>query len=575
MAARRSTSIHSGQIVLAELAALALLLAALSGTPVGWLAGVPVAVALAVLGFGRWRRRWWYAWLGTALRYASRPRTLPAGSGPQALLDLVVPGARVYQLDGYGVLEDGSGMSAVLELGDPTSLVSDAPLVLPSPVPLLPPAGPDAPAVQVQLLVSGSPAPALRAAAGIPATSYRQLTEGRTAADQRAYLAVRVLRDGAGWPDAELHRALTGALRRIRRRLTQDQLPHRPLGTESTLATFADLAQHRGGAPVREGWPGLHVGGLRQACLRLGRFSALRPELAGQLVARLLAGPALVTTVSLAASRQGVDVVVRLAVPDAAALGTAVQVVRRLLGSVGLSVTRLDGQQLAGLAGTLPLGLVGEPGPVGALADSPMELPGAGVVLGRNRHGQPVALRLVRPEPTRAVLVGGVRAAQLVTLRALALGVHVVVQTGEPHAWEPFLRAVSLPSDAIALVPAGHPVPLTPAGPFAPQLVVLDQDPAQDLAGPWRTILVVRPDLGAGDVATLARADLVILQPLSPTEAALAGATLGLGDGQEWLTRIGADLVGVVNRRTIRFARLAATPLELQLVGAPERVATA
>src|SRR2546430_10904097 len=105
MAVRRPASVHSGQIVLAELAASALLLGALSGTPAGWLAGAPVAVALAVLGFGRWRHRWLYEWLGTALRYASRPRTLPAGAGPQALLDLVIPGARVYQLDGYGVLD--------------------------------------------------------------------------------------------------------------------------------------------------------------------------------------------------------------------------------------------------------------------------------------------------------------------------------------------------------------------------------------------------------------------------------------------------------------------------------------
>src|SRR2546423_1759944 len=104
MAARRSTSIHSGQIVLAELAALALLLAALSGTPVGWLAGVPVAVALAVLGFGRWRRPWWFGWLGPALGFASGPRSLPGGSGPQALLGLGGPGARVFQVSGFGVL---------------------------------------------------------------------------------------------------------------------------------------------------------------------------------------------------------------------------------------------------------------------------------------------------------------------------------------------------------------------------------------------------------------------------------------------------------------------------------------
>ena len=84
---------------------------------------------------------------------------------------------------------------------------------------------------------------------------------------------------------------------------------------------------------------------------------------------------------------------------------------------------------------------------------------------------------------------------------------------------------------------------------------------------------MVRDRLDSGDVDTLARADLVILQPLSPSEAALAGGALGLGDGQEWLARIGSDMIGLVNRQAVRFARLAATPLERQLVGTPKRVA--
>ena len=63
--------------------------------------------------------------------------------------------------------------------------------------------------------------------------------------------------------------------------------------------------------------------------------------------------------------------------------------------------------------------------------------------------------------------------------------------------------------------------------------------------------------------ARVGRADLVVLQPLRPGEAALAGATLGLGEGQEWLTKIRADMVGMVNRRTVRFALLSPTPLEL------------
>jgi hypothetical protein len=392
-------------------------------------------------------------------------------------------------------------------------------------------------------------------------------------------LAVRVLRDDSGWSGDDLRRALAGTVRRVRRRLDQERIPHRPLGHEAILAALADLAHHHPAGPVRESWPGLYAGGLRQASLRIGHLAPLRPELAEQVVPRLLAVPATAVTVSLAASRTGADLVVRVAAPNAAGLATVVQAVRRLLGAVGLAVRRMDGEHLDGLAATLPLGLVPVPGNVGALAERGIGLPGAGVMLGRNRRGSPVTARLIRPEPTRVLLVGGVRAAELLTLRALALGAHVLVQTGRPYAWEPFLRAVSLPSDAIAMVPPGQPVALHPAGRLAPQLVVVDAGPGvgDPPAGeaPWRTTVVVRDDLAAADVDPLARADLVILQPLRPDEAVLAGATLGLGDGQEWLTRIRADMIGVVNRRAVRFALLSATPLEQQLIGAPDRAAVA
>src|SRR5438046_5816147 len=61
------------QLVVAEIVAVTLIVAATSGVPL-LLVGVPIAVALTVLGFGRWRRRWVYQWLGVALRYATRPR---------------------------------------------------------------------------------------------------------------------------------------------------------------------------------------------------------------------------------------------------------------------------------------------------------------------------------------------------------------------------------------------------------------------------------------------------------------------------------------------------------------------
>jgi hypothetical protein len=188
-------------------------------------------------------------------------------------------------------------------------------------------------------------------------------------------------------------------------------------------------------------------------------------------------------------------------------------------------------------------------------------------------------VRLFRPEPTRAMMLGGVRAAQVLALRALALNAQVTVQTVRPRAWEPFLRAVSLPTGAVAVVPPGSPAPPAPAGPLVPQLVVVDAAVAAPAAPPaaWRATLVLREEASAADVTELSRADLVILQSLRPDEAALVGTALGLDASRDWLSRIRADMVGVVSRSgagrsAVRWAVLSTTDIERHVIDAPERV---
>jgi type VII secretion protein EccE len=610
---RPPLGLHSGQIVLGELAVAVPLLAAVSGQPLWLPAGAATGIALGIVGFARWRRRWLHEWLGVGLLYLARPRALPSSAGPGRrqpssaepgrrqpssaepgrrqpssagpsrpdaadLLALLDPSAQVAgaELDGaeVGVVEDQHGLATVLELGEAGTLLADAVPRVPLPAALLPHAGtPDGARPRIQLLIAARPAPALGTGTGAVATSYRQLTEDGLPAQLRAFVAVRVDRDHPARPDSDLRRALSSTLRRVRQRLDQERVPHRPLGVAATLAAVAELAQQRPGLPMRESWVGIAVGGLCQASLRL---SQLHPEMARQLLTRL---PATAVTVSLSAGRDGTEVLIRLTAPGGTGLSTAVRALRRLLGPV--PVTHLDGQQLDGLAATLPLARLGpgRPERFDNLAGPGVELPAAGLMIGRNRHGGPVTVRLLRPEPTRAVLVGSVRAAQLLTLRALALGGPVVIQSARPYAWEPFLHAVGLPDDAIRLTPPGRPVLLPPAGALAPQLIVVDvgaiagDQPAAD--GAWRTMLVLREELATTDVDELARADLVILQPLAAEQAALAGAGLGLGADQEWLTRIRADMVGVVNRRTVRWATLSATAIEQQMIGVPDRVPTA
>jgi type VII secretion protein EccE len=571
--------------------AAALVLAAYGS---GYLAvGLAAAAAagLVILSWVRVRRRWLYQWIGVGLRYLPRRHALPAESDATSLLWLVAPGSVVESAEIAGdtaaVLADAHGLTVVLELSDPASLLAEPGRILPSPADLLP-TGSDTPRMRLQLVISAVPAPVTRAGAATSATSYRQLTEGRLLGQERVLLAVRVQRE-EGLAEQDLYRALSGVIRKVRRRLAG--VPARALGDVAVLRAVADLAHHDLHRPAREAWPAVHLGGLLQATFRLTRWPDARPDLARRLVPRLLSLPATATTVALtagpragsAAAEVPLDLVVRLAAPDATALTASVQALRRLVGNDGAAVRRLDGEQLEGFAATLPLGGPDtEPVPGlpedRALAAPPdgLDLPvgAAGLMIGTNRHGTAVLIRLFRAEPTRAMVVGGVRCAQLVVLRAMALGARVVVQTARPYVWEPFVRGVSTPGETIAVIPPGRPINTAPAAPLFPLLIVVDVGPvAPDglPGGGWQASLVVRDELTPIDADALGRVDLVVLQPLRPDEAALAGATLGLGDAAGWLTRIRPDMVGVVNRRAVRWALLSPTPIEQQLIGPPAR----
>jgi type VII secretion protein EccE len=586
----RLFGVRASQLIGTQVALVALLIGAVNG-PIGIVAGTVVALGVLALTWLRMRGRWVFQWIGVAMRFSSRRHTAPAGPAPSALLEFVAPGSRVDQVELAGdpaaVITDGRGLTAVLELGDPAGLLAEDAVELPSPASLLPSAGPDHPPVVIQLLLNGSPAPAMRAGSGTPANSYRQLTEGRLLGHSRALLAVRVLR-AEGWAEEELLRALSGLVRKLTRRLSA--APARPLGEAAALRVLAELAHDDGSGSASESWPALQVGGLTQATFRLTRWPDLSVETSRRLVTRMLTLPAAATTVSLTAGprRPGgqapIDLTVRLAAPEPGSLGVSVQALRQLVSAERAHARKLDGEHLAGLAATLPLG-AGEPATVPGLPPDgvhPAErydglhLPvgTSGLMLGRNRHGNPVVVRLFRPEQTRALLIGGVRCAQLVALRAMAVGARVVVQTARPQAWEPFVRGASVPGESIVVVPPGRQIELTPGSVLHPLLMVIDVGPVgadTGLGGGWQATLVVRDEFGGADVDVASRADVVVVQPLRPDEATQLASTLGLGEVGQWLTRIRPDMVGVVNRRAVRWAALAQTPIESQLIGPAAR----
>ncbi|WP_240942094.1 type VII secretion protein EccE [Planosporangium thailandense] len=492
-----------GQLVAVEIAA-ALVLATVGAAP--WLlAAAPVALVILVAALGRFREHWIYEWLTLGTRYLGRRRVLAPGADARALLALVRPDAIVTSIDAdgarTGVIEDAYGLTAVLELGDPAALLGEAAPLAPPPAELLHPPNADQPRVRLQLLLSALPAPGPHTGPGSPSTSYRQLTEGRVPASQRAFLAVQVRRVG-GFGEADLRRALSSAVRRVCRRFAHDGLPCRALNPEAALRALGELA-HLGGADgLREEWAAVGTGGLRQVSLLLRRWPDVGGDPGRSLLAHVLALPGAATAVSLAVERPDADevrveLVVRLASPGPQSQAVALAALRRLLRASGTRARRLDGTQLAGLAATLPLGGAVDPA-TGFLADlldrsagaavadgvglrtSPqllagLELPpcGDGLAMGVNRHGEPTPVRLFRSEPTRVALFG-LRYAQLLALRALALGARVVVWTGRPQAWEAFARGVSGSGDALAVLPTNRALELGPASPLLPQLVIVD-----------------------------------------------------------------------------------------------------
>ncbi len=573
--------IRAGQLVTTQVAVV-LLLVGYGAGPLALAGAAVVAAALLACAWGRADGRWAYQWLGTVLQFAGRRHTLEADAD---LLELVAPGTRFSAAELAGestaVIADGYGLTVVLEIGDPNALLVEDALVLPQPETLLP-TGTDGPAAGVQLLLTAAPAPALRAGAGQPANSYRQLTEGRLLAHTRTLLALRVLRT-EGWTETDLHRVLSGMIRRVPRRLAG--VPIRPLGEAAAIQAVRELAHHRPAQPGVENWSGLGIGGLAQVTFALSRPASLRPESARRLIGRLLALPATATTVAVTAGPRtaagtAAEITVRLAAPDERTLAGSVEAMCTVLAAEQAHGRRLDGAHLAGLAATLPLGsgtrrrLPEMPSDEvlspGALDGVEPTVAAAGLMLGTNRHGAPVVARLFRPEPTRAVLVGGIRCAQLVAVRALALGARVVVQTARPQAWEPFSRGVAAPGETILVVPPGRALEVPPGTLPHPLLVIVDVGPVGADTRPghgWQATLVVRDEFLPVDVDVASRADLVILQPLRPDEAALAAGSLGLGDAAEWLTRIRSDMVGVVVRRAVRWVALSSTPIEQGLVG--------
>ncbi|MEV6302262.1 hypothetical protein AB0M02_22790 [Actinoplanes sp. NPDC051861] len=213
--------------------------------------------------------------------------------------------------------------------------------------------------------------------------------------------------------------------------------------------------------------------------------------------------------------------------------------------------------------------------PAAALADLTPTVAGDGLMVGRDRENRPVTLRVLRPEPTRLLLVGGLPMAQLMVFRLVALGVQVIVQSLRPQEWAPFVHRTGIGPQLLIPAQPGEPIQVAPAG--RSRAVVIDVGPVTgDFLRPVPPdvpALVVRHEVTAVDADLLTRVDAAIMQQLTPAEAAVAAPTTGLSEIEHWLTQIRPSMVAVLSQRTVRWVMLGPTDVEAGVVGPLDRFA--
>ncbi len=203
-----------------------------------------------------------------------------------------------------------------------------------------------------------------------------------------------------------------------------------------------------------------------------------------------------------------------------------------------------------------------------------------GMILGCGPRDEPLSVSVLRPLPTRLVLVGGLYLARQVALRAMATGAWVVVATGRPAAWQQLVQAAGEGPDGrpapLMQVRQLAPVELPRASEDAPLLVVHDGGAVpQELfppRSPWQSTLYVLPYLHPQAEDTAINADLVLLQRLPVGQAQLAARMWRLPTPMaQQLAALTDDGVVALGPNLWLPLRLVTTPAEREILGPVRR----
>lgn len=378
--------------------AIGLILLAISTKLVFVAIGV-LALAL-ILAFLRVRGQWFTQWVGLTTRFRMRSHDRVAKPVAQpsiedlaeettvigaddarvnllrlAVPDLVVARGMDHDRQEVGFAWHDGAWTAVLLLDPTPELITPATDGTSLPLSVLAPCLEDRGVVldSIQVIWHSYPGSAALPADSPALGSYLEVLGPLPAAARRTtWVAVRldprrcpaaVRERGGGVVGA--HRALIGALSRVRSALDAREVPTRPLSPDELLMAGISASELTGalasGGPVRlqERWTGVTAAGVGHASYSITRWP--KGKVSTTLNA-LTSVRALSSTLALSIAPSsddgaiGLRGVVRVSARNPRELETADQRLTAVAGKLSVSLTPLRGLQIAGLSATLPMG---------------------------------------------------------------------------------------------------------------------------------------------------------------------------------------------------------------------------
>lgn len=382
--------IRAGQLVTWELAVLAVALVYRERLIILIPVAVVAVIVVALTAIRR-QRRYLYQWLGLWLRYKTRHRRRQINDGQEVgadeiastLLSCVVRGAVIAPVEideiEVALISHAGGLTAVLEVTplDAGHVVEPSQVLPPLPA-LLPAAEIGEPLITAQIIIQSIPAPNFLGLADSAAISYRELAGGVVPATRGCWLALQAEHVAEEYTAAELQESVIRAVKRLQRRLRKAGLRARLLNRDEVATELLSLARvdarhaamtgrsRRGkkldSPAVQESWRTWSAGPQIHTTFRLLDWPDLADPAGRELLDRLVHTPTLVTTVTVAARRRvseddvELEAAIRVTLPGLASVNAATKEIQAIVAAVGGRVERLDGEQVFGVAATLPLG---------------------------------------------------------------------------------------------------------------------------------------------------------------------------------------------------------------------------